>query len=72
MKLLIVNSTKKEKFFVKSKLLLKEEDVDGFGNAGCWKPTGSFKMIFMASCKKEEILELIKNNPKFEFVIVEN
>lgn len=60
------------KYFVDNNILLKELDVDNFGNKGCWRPNEKFKMVFLSNSSDEEISTLQKNNnnPLFEFVYV--
>jgi len=67
-----MDNLKKRDYFVKNKFLQDKEDVDGFNNKGCWKPSEKFRIIFLTSCNEEDIPELKSNNSDslFNFVLV--
>jgi hypothetical protein len=69
------NFFKNENFFDKSYLkstgiLKDEEDKDFFNNHGYYKILPKSKVIYLSTCKEEEIETLINNNANISFDII--
>ena len=61
------SSVHDKKYCMNCGLFRKENDIDTFGNKGCFEIKDEFKILFLSTAKKEDADSLIKENQDIEF-----